>query len=371
MSIQNSAKSLFFVSLFALAAACGQAPGSSENPDENNSEHAPTPSADEAVALDQEQDTEQAIEQMIEDASQSVADLDEVTTHDEWEQAGLFLDSPATAAVKARGLAFSRSCTEDEEAGTAAVEIERGRKTAQFLAVRGSEAGAKAVQSFGAKEHIVRVWSREGGSVACQENGLQAEIDKRDLNGVHLNITFAHGIALGDGYKNAFNGSKGAMAAGFLAEGSRSLSFSQSTSEDGLLETAATIQSEVRRRIDAANLQQKSSKTLTFKTSDEAPLQVLSVRSADSKELVSRTIESGVMQSSGITSAQLVTTFTSVKYVPGGKCLRPQSGSIQSVLTKADGTVEEFSVVYSADSAVLTRPDGTTKEFTHSCAAAE
>lgn len=373
MTIQNSVKSFLFVSLFSLAAACGQATGTSENPDQDTGDRtgSQAPGVGEAVALDQEQDSEEAIEQMIEDSTQSVADLDEVTTPEEMEQNGLFLAGPAAAAGKARGLSFARACTADEAAGTATVEIERGRKAAQFLAVRGDEAGAGAGKAMGAKEHIVRVWSREGGSVACHENGLRADIDKLDMNGVQLNITFARGIALGGGYKTAFSGSQGALAAGFLAEGKRSLSFSQSVNADGLLETSASIQSEVKRSIGAANLKQKGSKSLIVKTSADAPLQVVSLRSADGKELVSRTISSGVLEAAGKNGATLVTTFSAVTYVPGDKCLRPQSGSIQSVLTKADGTIKEFSVVYSAESAVLTRPDGTSKEFTHSCEAAE
>lgn len=349
--MKNTISFILTTSLAGLMLSCGQAddPKTKDNQAESGN-----------ASLEAEELADATVEELVEESTELVAELEEVTGLD---NEGISLTEPIYG-FKARGITFERNCQQLED-GSAQVEITRSRGASRWF----HPAGVGALgQRVGARESITRNWSKVGEAIECSENEKYAMIDKTNMDGIRLKIEFKRGKAGQGLYKSAFSRLQ-VHSGGFLAEGSRTIDFAQETTEENLFVTTATISSSVVKSIAHKKWSEADYKTsqVTINTLADAPIVIKSERDTETYKLISRTIVSGQKESTGKNGGVLLTTYENVKFVPNDGCQRPQAGKISTTVTLPSGEQKAYSVEFKTESALLTKANGDIVELGLDC----
>ena len=174
-----------------------------------------------------------------------------------------------------------------------------------------------------------RTWALEGQEVGCHSNGKQADIPREDVKG--LSMTFAFNLErvrkASFTRKNGKEFSKDSTTKG---EGTRTISFTDVTSEGDIVKVTQSVKSSVKRDISTKKINGDAvSLSSEVKTDDAAPMIIVTERKADDDALVSRTLVSGKKIATGKDGERIETVFKNVKYAANDGCYA-SSGSIAS-----------------------------------------
>lgn len=246
---------------------------------------------------------------------------------------------------KSKKLERYRKCT--AEGGKATVEIKKSAERSWTF-----EGPVRQGQNeFKQLAEVTRIWSREGGTVACAASGKHADLKRTEMKGVSLAAKFKRTRSRSASLTNTKKGTTKSRSAKFNAEGSRTISWSDVQVKGGQITLTKTVSQEVTRTLEITN-KKGEQKTLeqTVSTDPTAPLKIVVVRSESSDALVSRTIVSGKKVATFKDGGRIETSFDNVKYEAGKGCYA-SSGKITGAVYGKDQTepATSFTIDFAAD----------------------
>ena len=179
---------------------------------------------------------------------------------------------------------------------------------------------------------ITRLWSREGGSVGCDESEKYADIERKsDFAGLSVAVDFQRQRRVQFSHTGKLSGRSFRSERQFSANGERSVNWTAQEID----ETADTlirhleIASKVERKHTKENSRGQSKELqLVVETKADAPLLVDVERKYSNLQLVSKTIASGEIKVQRRRDGHLEAKFESLKVVYDEEECRYESGSV-------------------------------------------
>ena len=213
---------------------------------------------------------------------------------------------------------------------------------------------------------IQRVWTKTGGSVACDADAKHAAIQRAELGGYQLDATFKRERSRESSMTQTRSGKTIAMSSKALVEGSRKTKWSDASAKDGVLTLKATVESSAKRSLD---VKKPNGEAKTFsaevKTDSVAPLVIVSERAEQDGGLKSRTIVSGKKIATGENGGRVETVFENVRYVAGEGCYAASGAIKGSIFAKdAEKATSTFVVSFTGSSKTVTFTDAEGKTST-------
>jgi hypothetical protein len=320
------------LAVVALQAACGQA----------QQRDTQAPLEDVEAAYEAELST---LDASLEDSSLALAGTDEDLSGEASDlEAGVVSSDEASADEPGR---VTRTCVDDPEAGvTTVTSVRKNEINMSRPRLFGRRATGAATVSF----ETTRIWSKNGESLGCNATGDWALVDKRNMDGVTLRISFKRSVDVEASRTSPSSDGLGLQASA-ESSGERVLSYAQSES-DGSITHAITIESKVTRSVGGQAGERSASGSLEIKTGSE-PLLVKVKRDASSFDVQSRTIESGQLVTTRGNGARLESTFKNLAFEKKDGCAGPVSGEISSVHVGPNGKDRDINVTFAAGSAAI------------------
>ncbi len=285
---------------------------------------------------------------------------DGILALDDAEDAELQEEAEAVAAESApevmpgqdspiREKTLSRNCKDDPTTGKTTVTVQKER------AHVGTPFSNKDKETVAAGQtvELVRVWSRNGASVGCDTESQRALVDRANLDGLKLEISFKRKSRAAT---PNLPDQDSAAKAGYLAEGTRTVHFSQET-EDGKVLITKNIESSVMRKARLATKADSVGSKFEVKTID-GPIVYLVVRDAETLKTLSRTIVSGKTLTKKGNGASLITSFNQVKFESSDGCHRPVSGEVTADHVSKNEKARTIQIKFTDDSPSLTVLNG-------------
>ncbi len=314
-------------------------------------------------AADLVQDSEVSgdiISSQVDDAISALSDQDE-------QPESLSLALAAVLTGERKLISRTQTCSEDEAAGTATVQI-----SAEHSGENKLEVGNISRSNSWSREFAkTKVWSKDGGAIACNDNGMTADVPLADMSGVSLKVDFKgmrkHSIVR----TNKRNNVEISRIVEFSISGSRDMKVDKAElGDDNLYSVEKTIATKVDRQVSITR-RDGSAQQLQFgaETSENAPLKILVERDGTSLELKARTVKSGTIVTKFKDGGSLEASFDNVRYENRDSKLicGAVSGVVTGKITDANGTVSStFEIDFSKDAAVISHSDGSTTELDNS-----
>lgn len=325
---------VIFTSL-CLAAACSREENKAATPSPTQSQNNPvgTNNATSTELVEDEELAGDSIAAQVDEAIAAVADEDINSTT----AAGLTLKDVDKVKKEVR----YRECV--EENATAKVTIKKSI-TRSWSFEKLNRQGSSEYTNL---TELMRVWSKDGGEVKCAADQKRADLPVEDMKGVALQATFKRQKSRTSSFTNVKKGVTKARSFKLSNEGTRSITWTDVTENDGVVTLTKTASQNLTRSLELLN-KKGEAKLIeqSVATDPAAPLIIKVEKQQATGELISRTIVSGKKLATDKDGGRIETSFENVRYESGSGCYAV-SGLIRGGVFAKDAT--EPTVTFTID----------------------
>ena len=272
------------------------------------------------------------------------------------------MGSSQTAALSLNGGASNdideeRVCTAKED-GSVEVSITRSKERQQTKTLNNLSKEISSAKN----SSIIRTWSKEGETLACNSEGTRIERSPENLSGMVKKSEFSKEMSQAitmtkNGTTTEFNRKR-------THKGTRTTTFSDASLADSLVTVTKTISIESQITGDRLNKNGESkSMSISLKTQDAAPLVIEEVKDATSREWKSRKIVSGTTIGTHQDGGRLEVTYENALFTREAECT-PVSGTIKGSFFKSgeETASRTFTIDLSSESKTISFDNNETIE---------
>lgn len=257
---------------------------------------------------------------------------------------------------------FSKNCREEDSSAV----VSLSKLLSGSISFEGPRVSIS--RSVSGESQIERIWSNENTSISCNDEDKSAEIDwdSSGIEGLVLDITFSR--TRNDEVSKTLKSRDLDVEKTIQrsAEGTRNVSWLSHTEniEDNTFTRVHEISSQITRisQVSSSILDEDINLNMTIKTLDEAPLNVSTIRDSSSYQLVSKTINSGQLETVLDSGQKIIASFSDLLILFSADSCTGESGSLTLSYYDLGSELADRVVEITVDSGDLTVYDITDSE---------